>query len=58
MSEGEEKPIEDRLRVTEKKLGKLSEAVEKVRKNSVGIIKDLNIVHKDMQAAIENFKKD
>ena len=58
MSDEEEKTTDDRLRVTEKKLGKLSEAVEKVRKNSVGIIKDLNIVHKDMQAAIENFKKD
>jgi len=52
--EGEE--IEDRLRVTEEKLGKLSEAVEKVRKNSVGIIKDLNIVHTEMQVAIANFK--
>ena len=52
--EGEE--IEDRLRVTEEKLGKLSEAVEKVRKTSVGIIKDLNIVHTDMQAAIAKFK--
>jgi hypothetical protein len=52
--EGEE--IEDRLRVTEEKLGKLSETIESVRDRSVGIIKDLNIVHTEMQVAIANFK--
>jgi hypothetical protein len=56
MSEGGEKPIEDRLRVTEEKLGELSEAIELVRIRSVGIIKDLNIVHTEMQVAIANFK--
>jgi hypothetical protein len=58
MSDKKEKTTEERLSDTEEKLGKLSEAVEKVRKNSVGIIKDLNIVHTDMQAAIAIFKKD
>jgi hypothetical protein len=52
--EGEE--IEDRLRVTEEKLGKLSETIESVRDRSVGIIKDLNIVHTEMQVAIAKFK--
>jgi hypothetical protein len=58
MSEGGEKPIEDRLRVTEEKLGELSEAIESVRKKSEGIITDLRSVRTDMQAAIDNFKKD
>jgi hypothetical protein len=56
MSEGGEKPIEDRLRVTEEKLGELSEAIELVRIRSVGITKDLNIVHTEMQVAIAKFK--
>ena len=55
MSEGGEKPIEDRLRVTEEKLGELSEAIELVRIRSVGIITDLRSVHTDMQAAIAKF---
>ena len=55
MSEGEEKPIEDRLRVTEEKLGELSEAIELVRIRSVGIITDLRSVHTEMKMAIDKF---
>ena len=51
--EGEE--IEDRLRVTEEKLGKLSETIESVRDRSVGIIKDLRSVHTEMKVAIDKF---
>ena len=56
MSEGEEKPIEDRLRVTENVLKELSVKIDKVRDRSVGITKDLNIVHTEMQVAIAKFK--
>jgi hypothetical protein len=56
MSDKEEKTTEERLNYTEDVLEKLSVKIDSVRKNSVGIIKDLNIVHTEMQVAIANFK--
>ena len=56
MSDEEEKTTDDRLRVTENVLKELSVKIDKVRDRSVGIIKDLNIVHTEMQVAIANFK--
>jgi hypothetical protein len=55
MSEGEEKPIEDRLRVTENVLKELSVKIDEVRDRSVGIIKDLRSVHTEMKLAIDKF---
>jgi hypothetical protein len=56
MSDEEEKTTDDRLRVTENVLKELSVKIDKVRDRSVGIIKDLNIVHTEMQVAIAKFK--
>jgi hypothetical protein len=56
MSDEEEKTTDDRLRVTENVLKELSVKIDKVRDRSVGITKDLNIVHTEMQVAIAKFK--
>ena len=55
MSDEEEKTTDDRLRVTENVLKELSVKIDKVRDRSVGIIKDLKIVHTEMQLAITKF---
>jgi len=55
MSDEEEKTTDDRLRVTEDKLGELSVKIDSVREKSDARITDLRSVHTDMREAIKNF---